>query len=1106
MYRQASRAIQSSWKVRSNSSLTLTTLSKTGLKNGSKIGWLSHDGIRKMSSNTLKDADKESTSSLFNDNNGIVDMMKEVARQQQENIVRMTPWFFKNMPASYFKTVPSEIRIKHLRAITSVNNDDDEGLNLSLRTFVAEDDTVVITKISNATKVGSLHEQLKEITLEGHYLDYVNIFSSNDDTIALNMFGFAKRDTRQTKKPQESEMNPINDYIEDLKAGKYRDDPHAPEYTEELLGKGAMGTYSQLLTQKYVESMVRHPKRFLSHKVMYDKAKGNDASVVNIETNIDITNGVKTHWISIASGNVIPEALLRLSSRILKAKKMKIKEALMNIVQDPLNNTTEQPGSVSILQLGVECNALGNGDQSSREFEEQLVRLLKRSKWLDDKALDLGIETKLGLDRAEVITALCSLMHSVVHQHNPQAYTTTTSVLESITNKPHHMGIAESLADLYLNRFDPKGPLTESEFIAGCAKIEKKVEVLQFAGARLVLSHILLAVKSVLRTNFFHAERYALSMRVDPRLMFPSAGEVEKSKSGWNIVCTQQGKETTRPLPYGLFFVTARHFSAFHCRFRDIARGGLRLVTPPDAGQHAYESTRLFEEVHGLSYGQQLKNKDIPEGGAKGVILVNTPNIKEAERDFAMRKSVKGFTDAMLDLMVKDSVADLVDYYGKEELIYFGPDEQIINTDIDWITKRAAERGYPFPNACMSSKKDAGFNHKQYGVTSEGVAVYLDVALRRSLNINPDTDEFTIKITGGPDGDVAGNLIKVLAREYGNNCKVVGIADGFGVAEDPNGLDMQELLRLVEDGAPITKFDVKKLSPTGVSLVADNEEGITRRNSMFYRVQADAFVPAGGRPHTLNIENYKLYFDQETGKPSSPLIVEGANIFITQEARLKLYEEAGVSIVKDSSANKCGVITSSIEIAASMLLSKEEFIFNKEELVKDMMVLLREKARLEGELMFRSYKNYPGNLPHFSERISFAIGKVTDGLIDILADVELNDPLFQELQPLILENLPKKLVEIAGDRVSTHMPVQYQRNAIASALASLFVYQEGIHMVEVQPEEFVAQRAIEYFRAGKTVSELVARLESSGNSENEDHKRTVELLKKGGARSLVGYY
>ena len=47
--------------------------------------------------------------------------------------------------------------------------------------------------------------------------------------------------------------------------------------------------------------------------------------------------------------------------------------------------------------------------------------------------------------------------------------------------------------------------------------------------------------------------------------------------------------------------------------------------------------------------------------------------------------------------------------------------------------------------------------------------------------------------TGGPDGDVAGNEIKILFREYGDNVKIVGIADGSGCAEDPDGLDHEEV-------------------------------------------------------------------------------------------------------------------------------------------------------------------------------------------------------------------------------------------------------------------------------------------------------------------------
>ena len=299
------------------------------------------------------------------------------------------------------------------------------------------------------------------------------------------------------------------------------------------------------------------------------------------------------------------------------------------------------------------------------------------------------------------------------------------------------------------------------------------------------------AVRGVVRTNLFSDDRYALSMRLVPSVM-----------SG----------DPSKPLPFGTIFSFGRHFYGFHNRFRDIARGGLRVVTPSNEDMHVTESSRLYDEVYGLSYGQQLKNKDIPEGGAKGVILVNTASLPAHRKQFAVRKSIRAFTDSVFDLIVPRSVATLVDYYKKEEVLYFGPDEQILPSDIDWITQRAAQRGYGIPSAVMSSKQGAGINHKHYGVTSEGLVCFLDVALKSVLHIDPASKPFSIKITGGPDGDVAGNLIKILIRDYGSNVRFVGIADGSGCVEDVKGLNHTELLRLVTASAPIVNYKSNVLS------------------------------------------------------------------------------------------------------------------------------------------------------------------------------------------------------------------------------------------------------------------------------------------------------
>merc|ERR1719225_597566 len=132
--------------------------------------------------------------------------------------------------------------------------------------------------------------------------------------------------------------------------------------------------------------------------------------------------------------------------------------------------------------------------------------------------------------------------------------------------------------------------------------------------------------------------------------------------------------------PYGVFFCYGRRMNGFHCRFRDIARGGLRVVPVEGNERFGQESMRHFDEVYGLAFAQQLKNKDIPEGGSKAVCMVNVSDRMPDSRDFLVRKAVRSFTAGLLDLITPDPEVkkNQVDYWGQDELLYLGPDENII--------------------------------------------------------------------------------------------------------------------------------------------------------------------------------------------------------------------------------------------------------------------------------------------------------------------------------------------------------------------------------------------------------------------------------------------
>jgi glutamate dehydrogenase len=158
--------------------------------------------------------------------------------------------------------------------------------------------------------------------------------------------------------------------------------------------------------------------------------------------------------------------------------------------------------------------------------------------------------------------------------------------------------------------------------------------------------------------------------------------------------------------------------------------------------------------------------------------------------------------------------------------------------------------------------------------------------------------------------------------------KTVAIIDGSGVLYDPAGLDRSELVRLAKARQPINFFAKEKLGPEGYQILVDQKDiqlpcklfqhlrrpsadtsageiipdGTDFRNNFHFRVKADLFVPCGGRPEAVNISNVSNLIDAE-GKPHFKYVVEGANLFFTQQARLFM-EKKGVVLFKDSSTNK----------------------------------------------------------------------------------------------------------------------------------------------------------------------------------------------------------
>jgi len=814
------------------------------------------------------------------------------------------------------------------------------------------------------------------------------------------------------------------------------------------------------------------PEAFFIHKKMIEdvRATGNAQARV-IHNKFTPTDQPNTYWTYLISPNVFAHSEMLRFVNYLGVQKF-------NIIRFHMDQMKKERGGLVILRALVEEPPTV---QMNEETIQYMENTMARLKYIDDDVL-LAYERRypeFTLEQCEVLLSLGTMIYGPLNKDLPFAF--TLDRLQQTIMTPEHSVLGKAIATLFMDKFSVDGRLSLDEYERQRNAIRSMIdETVQTNVWQRMFHKLLDAVDATYRTNLYLPNRKSLMLRVNPEIMMARA-------------------EIDRERPYGVFFGFSRRCAGFHVRFREIARGGLRVVPCVTSEAFGLESTRHFDEVYGLSAAQQLKNKDIPEGGSKAVLLVNTNDRVPGARDLLMRRCVQFFCDGLLDLITPDpdTIARTVDYWGKPELLYLGPDENIIPEDIVWLTERAKIRGMQYPAAFMSSKPDAGINHKVYGVTSEGVAVFLQVALQ-TRGIDPFNESFTVKITGGPNGDVAGNMIKIFRRDYGDNAKIVGMSDHSASVENPNGLDLEELYRLHIEDLPLEAYDETKLLSGGEKHLVNTPEGTQKRNTMHNRLQADVFVPAGGRPNTINLLNWK-HFLKEDGSPSSSLIVEAANIFITAEARKKL-GEAGAMIVKDSSANKAGVCCSSYEIVASMLLSKEEFLDVKDELVDDVLVRLRDIARREAQLLFREAQLNPNvQMPDVAVNISKSITRVGDFFMKALDDNYeiLND---ENKYRLVAESLPRKLVDVAGERLVHDLPLAYVKAMIAASLASKMVYAEGVDFVDSLDERLLAEASCNYLQLTDKIRLMMSELE---NSDLENKDQILSILKHSGARSAL---
>lgn len=553
----------------------------------------------------------------------------------------------------------------------------------------SSDGRLVLTFIRPGTEAGTLLNMVQELPESDATLSRLHVFSTADESMSLNMFIYGKPPSSDTAtmtvETARQIAAPIVQYAANVQARIMPDGGLEPN---PLFEEDKLLSYMTKCTETYLRIGCEEPARFLGQVLLVDEVAGTEGTAVHIsESNTEPDH----YWVDMAVSNSLPQVALENLCRLLYVHRFDVTRARLDII--PVKDEDNGSTSSTVTMLRTLVTPVKGTTAATPETFELLAHELKRAKWLDPATNELVFERfpDLGVTRGEIITGLCAAMHPVLAKKSALTFSNTN--IYNIVSNPRFIGHAAAIADLFLDRFRPANPLSEQDFEQRCEAISKAIDSdVEDSVATEVLLKMVDMVKHTLKTNVYMPDRYALSLRLDPACMAATADE---------------GRE----LPYGVVFVHGRRFNGFHVRFRDIARGGMRLVTPASAEQHALESARQYDECYGLAFAQQLKNKDIPEGGSKAVNLIDTVGMSDQGKYFVMRKSVKAMTDAILDLIVTTDYTKkyMVDLWGKEEVLYLGPDEQVIPKDIEWIVKRAAYRGYETPAAFMSSKPRAGY-------------------------------------------------------------------------------------------------------------------------------------------------------------------------------------------------------------------------------------------------------------------------------------------------------------------------------------------------------------------------------------------------------------
>lgn len=299
-----------------------------------------------------------------------------------------------------------------------------------------------------------------------------------------------------------------------------------------------------------------------------------------------------------------------------------------------------------------------------------------------------------------------------------------------------------------------------------------------------------------------------------------------------------------------------RVFEGYRSQHNDAVgptKGGIRFH--PDVNE---------DEVKALSMWMTFKCSvvGLPFGGGKGGVIVDPRELSKGE----LERVSRGFIEAIAQIVGPEKDIPAPD-------VYTNP--QVMGWMMDTYSRL---QGFYSPGVITGKPLSIGGSKGRGEATAMGVVFTVIEAMKQ---LNKPLEQATVAVQGF--GNAGRHVARILA---GLGSKIVAVSDSKGAIYDPNGLDLDRVMKL-KDQDTLLDYGVKSHLPADSLLELD----------------VDLLVPAA-------LEN--VITQENAARIQAKVIAEAANGPTTPEADKILFAN-GVHVIPDILANAGGVTVSYFE-------------------------------------------------------------------------------------------------------------------------------------------------------------------------------------------------